>query len=89
MSAHPLLSRPLDMALLIFFLVNLLVITYQVDLEQLVIAHPNHFAYSLWPPHLSINATHWWGRTFDPTLLARPFWWAVTIWVDALCYGPF
>lgn len=32
---------------------------------------------------------HWWGRTFDPLLLARPAWWRATIWIDALGFGPF
>ena len=82
-------QRPLDLALVVFFLVNFLVITYQVDLEQLVIADPNHFTYPVWPPPFSVDAIHWWGRTFDPVLLARPVWWKVTIWVDVLVYGPF
>lgn len=73
---------------MVFFLVNLLVITYQVDLEQLVIADPNHFTYPWWPPPFSVDAVHWWGRTFDPVLLARPVWWKVTIWIDVLIYGP-
>ena len=89
MSGRPLRARPLDIALIVFFAVNLLVITYQVDLEQLVIADPNHFSYPLWPPPYAVDAVHWWGRTFDPVLLARPVWWKVTIWVDALLYGPF
>ena len=28
-------------------------------------------------------------RTNDPVLLARPVWWKVTIWIDALFFGPF
>ena len=82
-------ERPLDALLAAFFLVNLLFITYQVDLEQLVIADPAHFAYPAWPPRLAIDAVHWWGRTYDPVLLARPTWWKVTIWVDAIFFGPF
>ena len=84
-----LIHRPIDLALVVFFLVNLLVITYQVDLEQLVIADPNHFTYPWWPPPFSVDAVHWWGRNFDPVLLARPVWWKVTIWIDVLAYGPF
>jgi len=84
-----LLHRPLDLALVAFFLVNFLVITYQVDLEQLVIADPSHFTYPAWPPPFSVDAVHWWGRNFDPVLLARPVWWKVTIWIDVLIYGPF
>ena len=81
--------RPLDLAFVVFFLVNVLVITYQVDLEQLVIADPSHFTYPLWPPPFSVDAVHSWGRNFDPVLLARPVWWKVTIWIDVLLYGPF
>jgi hypothetical protein len=81
--------RPLDLAFVVFFLVNLLVITYQVDLEQLVIADPTHFTYPVWPPPFSVDAVHSWGRNFDPVLLARPVWWKVTIWIDVLLYGPF
>jgi hypothetical protein len=85
----PLAKRPGDIALLGFFVVNLFVITYMVDLEQLVIADPSNFTYPLWPPPFMVDAVHWWGRTFDPVLLARPAWWQATIWIDALFFGPF
>jgi len=87
--AVPLSRRPGDWAILGFFAVNLLVITYMVDLEQLVIADPAHFTYPVWQPPFMVDAVHWWGRTFDPVLLARPVWWKVTIWIDALFFGPF
>jgi short-subunit dehydrogenase len=82
-------QRPLDIAILIFFLVNILFITYVVDLEQLVIPDPYHFTYPLWPPPAAVNAVHWWGSHFDPVLMARPAWWRMTIWIDALFFGPF
>ena len=82
-------SRPIDIAILAFFAINLLFITYQVDLEQLIIPDPHHFAYPIWPPRLAIDATHWWGANFDPVLMARPVWWKVTIWIDAILFGPF
>jgi EXPERA (EXPanded EBP superfamily) len=85
----PLSKRPRDMAIIAFFLINILFITYIVDLEQLVIADPAHFTYPLWPPPIAVDVIHWWGRTFDPVLLARPAWWKVTIWIDALFFGPF
>ncbi len=85
----PLSKRPGDIAILAFFLVNILFITYIVDLEQLVIADPAHFTYPIWPPPAAVDIIHWWGRTFDPVLLARPAWWKVTIWIDALFFGPF
>ena len=58
-------------------------------LEQLVITDPAHFIYPIWPPPIAVDAIHCWGRTFDPVLLARPAWWKVTIWIDALFFGPF
>ncbi|HLY30331.1 MAG TPA: emopamil-binding family protein [Ktedonobacterales bacterium] len=85
----PLAQRTLDLAIIVFFLVNLLFITYVVDLEQLVIANPAHFSYPIWPPAPAVDAIHWWGRTFDPVLLARPVWWKMTIWLDDLGFGPF
>ena len=85
----PLAQRPIDIAIVAFFLVNLLFITYVVDLEQLVIANPSNFAYPLWPPPAAVDVIHWYGRTFDPLLLARPVWWKMTIWIDDLFYGPF
>jgi hypothetical protein len=85
----PLGRRPLDVVFVIFFLVNLGFITYIVDLEQLVIADPARFSYPLWPPGPLIDLVHWWGRTFDPVLLARPAWWKATIWIDSLFFGPF
>ena len=77
---------PLDIAILAFFAVNLLFITYVVDLEQLVIANPYHFSYPLWPPPVAVDAIHWWGSTYDPVLMARPAWWKVTIWIDSLFF---
>lgn len=85
----PLVRRRYDLIFVAFFLVNLCFITYVVDLEQLVIADPAHFSYPLWPPGPLVDLVHWWGRTFDPLLLARPVWWKATIWVDSLLYGPF
>jgi hypothetical protein len=81
--------RRLDWLILVFFLVNLLFITYQVDLEQLVIADPYHFTYPLWPPGPVVDAVHWWGSSFDPLVMARPTWWKMTIWIDVLLFGPF
>lgn len=85
----PLSRRRGDLVFIAFFLVNLLFITYVVDLEQLVIADPYHFTYPLWPPAPAVDAIHWWGSTFDPLLMARPVWWKMTIWLDNLLFGPF
>lgn len=85
----PLSKRPGDIALLAFFLVNILFISYIVDIEQLIIANPYHFTYPIWPPAPAVNAIHWWGSTFDPLQMARPAWWKMTIWIDDLFFGPF
>jgi hypothetical protein len=79
----------MDIALIVFFGINLFIITYMVDLEQLVIADPDHFRYPGWPPARVIDLVHWYGRHFDPLLMARPAWWRATIWIDALFFGPF
>jgi EXPERA (EXPanded EBP superfamily) len=63
----PLSKRPGDIAILVFFFVNILLITYIVDIEQLIIADPLHFTYPIWPPPAAV----------------------VTIWIDALFFGPF
>ena len=60
----PLSKRPGDIAMLAFFLVNILFITYIADLEQLIIADPAHFAYPLWPPPIAVDAIHLVGTHF-------------------------
>ncbi len=85
----PLSKRPLDIALLAFFLLNLLFITYIVDFEQLTVPDPAHFTYPFWPPPGAVDMVHRYGQAFDPLLLARPPWWKATIWIDALLFGPF
>ena len=85
----PLSKRPIDIAIIIFFAINLFFITYIVDLEQLVIANADHFQYPAWPPAKMIDLVHWYGRNFDPVLMARPAWWRATIWIDSLFFGPF
>jgi hypothetical protein len=85
----PLLRRPVDIALIIFFIINLFFVTYIVDLEQLVITDPAYFQYPIWPPGKLIDLVHWYGKNFDPVLMARPAWWRATIWIDSLFFGPF
>jgi hypothetical protein len=89
MPAAPLVRRPADWPFFAFFAVNLGFITYVVDVEQLLIADPTRFAYPLWPPRALVDLVHWWGRNFDPALMAREPWWRATIWIDALGFGPF
>lgn len=85
----PLSQRRGDIVIILFFLVNILFITYIVDLEQIVIPNAAHFTYPIWPPRALVDLIHWWGRTFDPLIIARPAWWKATIWIDALFFGPF
>jgi len=85
----PLSRRPGDAALAAFFAVNVLAITYMQGFEQLVIADPDHFEYPVWPPRFMVDAVHWWGRNYDPLLMARPTWWRVIIAIDATFFGPF
>jgi hypothetical protein len=85
----PLARRPLDVALLIFFAVNLLFTTYVVSLEQVVIDDPARFTQPLWPPAPLVALVHWWERSYDPLLWARPAWYRATIWLDVLVFGPF
>lgn len=85
----PLRQRPWDYVFVAFFLVNLCFVTYVVDIEQLVIANPAHFTYPLWPPAPLVDLVHSYARALDPLVLARPPWWKMTIWFDALGFGPF
>ncbi len=87
--AVPLSRRPVDVALVAFFAVNLAFTTYVVSLEQIVIADPLRYAPPLWPPERLLALVHWWETTFDPLLLARPAWYRATIWLDVLAFGPF
>jgi len=78
-----------DIPILVFFIINILFITYIVDVEQLVIDDPASFEYPIWPLPFMVDLVHWWGYNFDPVLIARPAWWKVTIWLDAVFFGPF
>jgi hypothetical protein len=85
----PLTRRPLDIGLLGFFIFNLLFVSYVISLEQIVISDPAFFVRPFWPPRGAIALVHWWEKTFDPLLWARPAWYRATIWIDVLLFGPF
>jgi hypothetical protein len=85
----PLSRRPVDLLFVVFFAINVGFITYIIDLEQLVIRDPARFSYPVWPPAPLIDLVHWYGRSYDPLLLARPPFWQMTIWIDVLLFGPF
>jgi hypothetical protein len=86
----PLSARKGDIAILAFYWLNLLFITYIVDVEQLVLPDlSTAWTYPLWPPKPMIDLVHWYGNNFDPLLIARPAWWKMTIWIDSLLFGPY
>jgi EXPERA (EXPanded EBP superfamily) len=85
----PLRERKFDLIFIGFLALNAFLITYIVDLEQLVIVDPSNFDYPVWPPAPLIDLIHWYGNHFDPLLLARPPFWRMTIWIDVLLFGPF
>lgn len=89
MPTIPLSQRRLDLAFITFFIVNLGFVTYGVDIEQPTVADPQRFQYPPWPPRAIVDLVHWWGRSFDPPLMAREAWWRATIWIDVLGFGPF
>ena len=85
----PLRRRPWDLALVVFFVINLFFTTYVVSLEQVVIDDIHRFTPPLWPPERLLALVHWWEKSFDPLLIARPAWYRATIWLDVLAFGPF
>ena len=82
-------DRKFDWVFIAFFVVNLVFITYFVDLEQVLIPDTSSFTYPVWPPKAAVNLFHWYGRTYDPLLMARPPFWRATIWLDVLLFGPY
>lgn len=89
-AALPLSARKGDLVILAFYWINLLFITYVIDVEQLTI--PNLAAgwtYPAWPPKAAVDVVHNYGLAHDPLLLARPVWWKMTIWIDSLFFGPY
>jgi hypothetical protein len=85
----PLRERRLDLVFIGFFVINLAFITYVVDLEALMISDPTNFHYPVWPPKPFVDLIHWYGRNYDPLLMARPAFWRATMWIDVLGFGPF
>jgi hypothetical protein len=85
----PLSQRRIDYLFLAFFLINIFFISYIVDIEQLTIPDTTHFTYPIWPPRAVVDIIHWYGRSFDPLLMARPIWWKFFIWLDDLVFFPF
>jgi hypothetical protein len=88
--ASPLSARKGDILILVFYWINLLLITYVVDVEQLTIpSMAAGWTYPAWPPKAAVDVIHWYGANHDPLLMARPVWWKMTIWIDSLLFGPY
>lgn len=85
----PLRKRPIDIPILAFFWLNIIAITYVINIESLIIADPSSFEYPLWPPRFVVDLVHWWGHNYDPVIIARPAWWKVAILFDVVVFGPF
>ena len=85
----PFRERKQDIALWIFFLVNVIFVTYQADIEQLVIRDPDNFTYPIWPPAYMIDFLHWYFENYDPLLYERPVWYTTIVCIDQVVYGPF
>ncbi|MGH8461002.1 MAG: EXPERA domain-containing protein [Stenotrophobium sp.] len=85
----PLLQRPGDIALLLFFFISLFYVALVVDMEQLVIPDAANFTYPVWPPAFLVDNVHWYGHKFDPLQIARPAWWRACIWHEMTFGVPF
>ena len=70
-----------------------LLITFLLDIEQVTVVDPAKYGQPgftpLWPPEPCVRAIHWWGRTADGLVLARPVWFRVAIWLEVLVQAPF
>lgn len=65
-----------------------------VDIEQVLIDNPftyglPHHDKPLWPPEVCVLAIHWWGRTADKLVMARPVWFKIAIWIEVVVQAPF
>lgn len=90
----PLKERRIDIVFLVFFLINIVFITYLFDIEQVIVTDTSmagtpEYEYPVWPPKVVVDLAYWWGQEFDALLMARPMFWRMTIWIDQLFFGPF
>jgi hypothetical protein len=85
----PFRERKGDIVLWIFFLVNVIFVTYQADIEQIVIHDPANFTYPIWPPAYMIDFLHWYLARYDPLIYERPVWYTTIVWIDQIVNGPF
>jgi hypothetical protein len=85
----PLRKRKFDIALLGFFMFNFIFVSNMIDLECILIKDTSNFEYPIWPPEPFVRLIHWYGRNYDPLLMARPPFWMVTMFFDVYVFGPF
>lgn len=62
-NAIPFSRRKLDWVIVFFFLFNLFFITYNVDIEQLIIPDPYQFQQPAWPRAPMVRLIHSYGET--------------------------
>jgi hypothetical protein len=79
----PFRERKQDIALWIFFLVNVTFMTYQADIEQLVIRDPANFTYPIWPLPYMVDFLHWYFQNYDPLLYERPVFYIAALYAFA------
>ncbi|OZJ01786.1 hypothetical protein BZG36_05262 [Bifiguratus adelaidae] len=91
MAPIPLSERPLDKYWFIpFFVLNIAVITYMIDIEQVTTMPPiAGKPYPWWPPRAVVDIVRWYGYKYDPLLIARPPFWRASIYYDIFFFGPF
>ncbi|MBW2551053.1 MAG: hypothetical protein JRE73_09835, partial [Deltaproteobacteria bacterium] len=59
----PLSRRKGDIVVLVYFWINILLITYIVDVEQIVLPDiSGDWEYPLWPPAFLVDIIHWYGN---------------------------
>ena len=68
----PLSRRKGDIVVLVYFWINILLITYIVDVEQIVLPDiSGDWEYPLWPPAFCVDIIHFYGNNFDPGLIGH------------------
>lgn len=85
----PLRQRKVDWVFVGFFVFNFVFVSYMIDLECVLIRDTNSFDYPVWPPEPFVRLVHWYGRNYDPLLMARPPFWMMTMYIDVFVFGPF
>lgn len=85
----PLRQRKVDWVFVGFFVFNFVFVSYMIDLECVLIRDTTNFDYPVWPPEPFVRLVHWYGRNYDPLLMARPPFWMMTMYIDVFVFGPF